>query len=506
MISEAALGGYLLEEALANLLRRNGYRLLQQVSDDPQALRKAGHGLLVRGRGADHQADALGDLMVPAPFSLPVRLFVEGKNRRSAVDLRDVRNAHGIVHDVNEHYSTAWAARNSQPVRRYQYRYALFSTSGFKSEAQEYALAQQISLVDLSGPAFAQLRDAIDDAVRVIHGEAQTRGLKQFPLTSVRVALRSALDDAAESATAESSDDASQTIDSRYLARWSNWVAAELKAGPSGEGLILGFPRAPFILAMIPDNMEEFEAYVAESGPEIAVNIGFDTANGVGDWSITAVDNPDAFRLSFGVPGVLERWLLAAPDDLVARSEAAATALMSDISLFIEDHLIRLTFPPVELPVETNALQGEPMATNASDSSYLRRTLHSPRPRPRPERLPSEPTTFLPPEVPLPGWTPGTVDELMRRLDVQAPRQAKLIRAAAHRRGVLDRDEVYAIARLDQRRTLRGLTRPPRRIAGEMMTEGLLATDTPDPLNATYRRGVRASHFTIPPEIATYLA
>ncbi len=38
------------------------------------------------------------------------------------------------------------------------------------------------------------------------------------------------------------------------------------------------------------------------------------------------------------------------------------------------------------------------------------------------------------------------------------------------------------------------------------MIEGLLATVTPDPLNATYRRGVRASHFTIPSEITSYLA
>jgi hypothetical protein len=36
-----------------------------------------------------------------------------------------------------------------------------------------------------------------------------------------------------------------------------------------------------------------------------------------------------------------------------------------------------------------------------------------------------------------------------------------------------------------------------------MMTEGLLATDTPDPLNATYRRGFRASHFTSPESLAS---
>ncbi|WP_133784631.1 hypothetical protein [Kribbella sp. VKM Ac-2571] len=51
----------------------------------------------------DYRAKKPGRQERDPAVSLPVRLFVERKNRRSAVDLRDVRNAHGIVHDVNEH-------------------------------------------------------------------------------------------------------------------------------------------------------------------------------------------------------------------------------------------------------------------------------------------------------------------------------------------------------------------------------------------------------------------
>lgn len=97
----------------------------------PDALRDSGRGLLVRGRGAEHQADALGDLLLPSPFSLPIRLFVEAKNRGTKAQLRDVRNAQGVITDVNEHYSISVALSYKQPLRRFLYRYALFSTSGF---------------------------------------------------------------------------------------------------------------------------------------------------------------------------------------------------------------------------------------------------------------------------------------------------------------------------------------------------------------------------------------
>ena len=106
MVSESALRGYVLEEVLARLLSQSGYRLLVEASQDDDALRDGRHGLLVRGRGSDHQADALGELLIPIPFSFPLRLFVEAKFRGDRVGISDVRNALGVVSDVNEHFAS----------------------------------------------------------------------------------------------------------------------------------------------------------------------------------------------------------------------------------------------------------------------------------------------------------------------------------------------------------------------------------------------------------------
>ncbi|ELS55817.1 hypothetical protein STVIR_3162 [Streptomyces viridochromogenes Tue57] len=75
--------GYLLEEVLAWLLRSSGFEVLTADDDKDKepwkVLKEDKNGLLVRGRGAWHQVDALGQFRYVPPFSLPVRLFVEAK-------------------------------------------------------------------------------------------------------------------------------------------------------------------------------------------------------------------------------------------------------------------------------------------------------------------------------------------------------------------------------------------------------------------------------------------
>jgi hypothetical protein len=79
MSTPAQLRGYLLEQALAWLLRNSGYRLLVDESQDPDELISSGNGLSVKGRGAEHQADVLGEFAFTPAFSLPIRLFLEAK-------------------------------------------------------------------------------------------------------------------------------------------------------------------------------------------------------------------------------------------------------------------------------------------------------------------------------------------------------------------------------------------------------------------------------------------
>jgi len=154
------LRGYLLEECLAWLLRGSGYRLLLSTADDPVELEVRGQELRVRGRGTSHQVDVLGELAFTPAFSLPVRLFLEAKYYSTQCRLEVVRNAHGVVDDVNGNFVTRPGIH--LPQRRLHYAYSLFSTSGFTKEAQEYALAHQISLIDVSVPSFNWLREPID--------------------------------------------------------------------------------------------------------------------------------------------------------------------------------------------------------------------------------------------------------------------------------------------------------------------------------------------------------
>jgi hypothetical protein len=506
MITLEALSGYLLEEALAHLLRRNGYRLLTSADEDREALREAGHGLLVRGRGADHQADALGDLLMPAPFSLPVRLFVEGKNRGSKVSLAEVRNAHGTISDVNEHYSTAKARAHGKPMRRFQYRYALFSAKGFKADAQSYALAQQISLVDLSGPAFKPLVKAVDDAAKTVRKIAVDAGLQNFPVRQARLSLRAALDDVDAGRDGETPTRLDGPLPLKELAPWASRFTAHLIRTASGEGLILGFPNAPFVLAMRPASMLDLEDYVAEHGPGIKVRIGFNGAEGVaGDWTITPAGTPRGFRLSFGLPGALETWLLAAPED----APLAKEMFMSSISLFLENRLVRLLFEPAPAPPPSDAdADGLGQGTDATDMSYLRRTLKPPLPVEPEHRDYSK--VFVGPGAGFPplagtGWTAHSVEALMTELDALGYPQAELIRAAACQGGDLSREQVYEIAGFPQDRTLRGLTRPTLRITAELMEQGLLAPDADYPFQAAYAAGVLATHFRVPPDVVEAL-
>lgn len=104
VVTPAALRGYLLEEALAWLLRGSGYRLIPDAAEDPFELVVHAGALHVRGRGAMHQVDVLGELLFTPAFSLPVRLFLEAKFT-GRCGLQVVRNAHGVLFDVNENYA-----------------------------------------------------------------------------------------------------------------------------------------------------------------------------------------------------------------------------------------------------------------------------------------------------------------------------------------------------------------------------------------------------------------
>lgn len=494
MIRLSSLRGYVLEELLAALLKDSGYDLLVDESQDPVVLCNEGNGLRVRGRGADHQADVLGQLRLHLPFMHPVRLFVEAKYRDAPTGLADVRNALGVVNDVNEHYSTALAARATPRYVRYQYRYALFSASGFTDDAQRFAIAQQISLVDLRGPAFAWILASAARIAEALLRLAESARLESFPVGQMRQALRLAL------GTWPLGDDSGAPL------RFSDAASRARKAAePSGPGdslppdrladvaaqaadldgrLYLGFTDSPFLLVLQPDDSSETEA-VLESGPKrIAVDLRFagETTDN-GEWTLTSVGGGRPVTLRIALPPGFEEILLEPADRADARQESSTVRTVT-MALGEEDS--QLVFQPTRGPSTRAASDLAP--------DYRRRMRLDPT-------LVSQPHIG---ETP-PEWTPVATEELLARLRFENWPHADIVEFAATHGGVIGRDDVYEIAGYARDRMLRGFTRPTTRIAKDLISEGLIPRGVRMPLVTQYASGVVASHWVVPPEFTRLL-
>jgi len=148
-----SLRGYILEEVLAYLVRDTGYELLVDERQDPTWLERRGNGLVVKGRGGEHQVDVLGQLTWVPTFTFPLRLFIEAKFRSEPTGIEVIRNAIGVVLDINQ--NNLRNKGQAPVVQNYQYVYTICSTSGFRDSAQDMALAHQISLIDIGGPDYA---------------------------------------------------------------------------------------------------------------------------------------------------------------------------------------------------------------------------------------------------------------------------------------------------------------------------------------------------------------
>ncbi|MFI7529679.1 hypothetical protein [Nocardia salmonicida] len=381
LVGREALRGIVLEEVLARLLQDNGYKLLVSEEQDPDALKQAKHGLLVRGRGGEHQADVLGELDLPVPFSLPLRLFVEAKYTKQKVGMPVVRNAHGTIHDVNEQFSplSSGTGTHSVPIRRYQYRYTLFSASGFSMEAQRYALAQQISLVDLSGSGFSSLLDMVADIAEAAYLLARDYGIIRFPVGQMRAELRRVLHTwtggfVTYTEFDEFDNQENWNLDSDVTFELHTVSGGARKTRPQarkrrpqalpGEeltaivtellhrdrvgNLVVGFPSAPFILVMRAESRAEFLIFLTRHPTsEIYVNIEFaDRGQHDGDWVIVPSDGSQRFRLIFALPDLLAEWLLNNDGPAAPRVRDIKRGMLSSIVIFHESRLLRLLYEP----------------------------------------------------------------------------------------------------------------------------------------------------------------
>lgn len=364
MIGRDSLKGYLLEEILAYLIRNTGYKLLVDPSQDPRELARKGNGLVVKGRGAVHQVDVLGQLAWVPAFTFPLRVFVEAKCRTGRTGIAEIRNAVGVLDDINQNYSPV--REGKALLQRYTYRYVLFSTSGFTSTAADMGLAHQISLVDLSGPDFQDLRDLLDDLADWI--------LSELRLTS-RIDNYELDDD---------SNDTGETIrgkESHSLVRLLRMhIRTVLGTWPLGQALydheteylysripnltefnrlivdqmqrfgefFVGMANGPFLILFRSQNPSRFLRYSNEN-PLHRVIITWSRQNGLErQWTITPLNNPEAYSLTFGLPKSLGDWIFDNDALAVGRALDVKEQFMSNITIYRFDHgqdkIFRLIF------------------------------------------------------------------------------------------------------------------------------------------------------------------
>jgi len=183
--------GMLLEEALLYLLKSAGYDTVETHRKDP-TLRSGPSGLIVKGRGADHQIDAIADHQISHPFSNPQRLLVEAKCFQGNSGLSIIRNAVGVYKDVCEHWVSR-SRKGSGLRRRYHYQYAVFSANGYTEDAESYAFAHDIFLIPLGRSAF--IKPIIESiySLNESHFPQLTNPAAKTPLKKLRRKVRKRL-------------------------------------------------------------------------------------------------------------------------------------------------------------------------------------------------------------------------------------------------------------------------------------------------------------------------
>ncbi|MFD7276675.1 hypothetical protein ACFV80_06370 [Streptomyces sp. NPDC059862] len=360
MVVESVLRGYLLEEVIAWLLRSSGYRLLSERDEQEKhpahrVLKQGPHGLTVRGRGARHQADALGQFRYVPPFSLPVRLFVEAKFTDGKTGLPTVRNGLGVLRDVNENMVTSLSKGSSgRPRQRYHYSYALFSTAGFSRDAQEFALAHQMSLIDLSMPDFAPLRDLIRTQTRLLCKAINALPKGAHPrVYTIRNHLRRQLTLSQGADEALFPHPGAETSLPENITRALDHIAEHL-IGSRVPDLVLAFPSAPFVLGLASEDLSSFIAY-ARRQPTHAVHVGrLPTASASHPvWAIRPADDSEAYAMTFTMPEQVESWIVEQEDSVNDRARWIKHTVLSTMTIYWMDgdhtHTFQLRYAPVAL-------------------------------------------------------------------------------------------------------------------------------------------------------------
>lgn len=181
-MGEAQLRGKIFESLLKFYLKQQGYTVIPQEIQGYYGVSRRSNGLNIRGRGGWHQVDALGQFQFQIPFVYPIRLISEAKSHNQKIGLPTIRDFVGILKDVSENYFIE--NYNDLTKSRFTDCGAVFSTSEFTKDAQMYAHAQGVYLIQAS--TFLPLIDRVVNQInnRDTIREIISGDLRNYPVFS----------------------------------------------------------------------------------------------------------------------------------------------------------------------------------------------------------------------------------------------------------------------------------------------------------------------------------
>ena len=289
-MKKAQFKGYLLEEALAFLIRTSGYTLITRTHPDDPDLSNGHNGLKLRGRGATHQIDVLGELKWIPAFTYPMRLMIEAKFRNEKTGIDVIRGEVGILADVNENY---FMPDDSTIKARYQYVSAVFSTSGFSRQAVDMAIAHQVQIGDLSIEEYDKLKQTINEATDEIFVDNDE--LSKEDAVNFRQEFRKIL----------FSEDSRVNLSYNLI---ENDSVGRLSSAIKNDyhKLFIGMSKGGFMLLLKADNPEKFIDHIKRYGSHDIVIHWRDINNGK-KWEIKPVVGD--YRLTFALPEKLHGYI-----------------------------------------------------------------------------------------------------------------------------------------------------------------------------------------------------
>ena len=326
-ISQETLQGYILEEVLAYLVKNAGYRLITKPSQDSNELVLKGNGLVVTGRGSEHQADVLGELEWIPTFIFPVRLFIEAKFRNRKTGIQYVRNAIGILEDINQNYIKV---KDEDILRqRYQYNYAIFSTSGFSKNAIDLALAHNISLVDMSSNEYNNLRQSIAEVASTLipksdeyEEESQEIWIsRNIFVRNVRDVIRKNLE--------TSGDSFIITDEFNYI---NEKLRPVIRTAKEYSELFIAMANGPFMILLKANNPQKFKEYSSIHPCHRIMITWIDSNERRNEWMIRPVDGD--YKLTFKIPDLLAKWIFKKKGKSQARAVGVKEKFFSSITIY----------------------------------------------------------------------------------------------------------------------------------------------------------------------------